>query len=86
MNDGAPNTLHLTKDDNPEVADYLASKSAGETCELRVTGQVRELGDAGATIDIISAEALDYEEPMPADEAADAEAIESALGGPTEML
>ena len=66
------NTLHLSKDGNDDAAEYLAAKTEGETVEMLVTGQVREITDVGAIIDIISAEPTDYEgaeESYPDDEA-----------------
>jgi len=77
MGTGDRNTLHITKEGNDEAAEYLATKAGGETCELRVTGQIRENSDGSAVIDIISVEPMDYEAmpPLSPDDETQAEVI-----------
>lgn len=80
MSDLQKDTIHLSSG-NPEVDEYMAGRSVADTVELKVTAQVREIADGGYTLDIVSAEALDFIEPMAEDEAADVESIAAVLGG-----
>lgn len=81
MTELQPNTLHLSKNDNPDVAEYMATKSAGDSCEITVQAQVREITETGVVLDIVSADALDFSEPMGPEESATADSIAAIMGG-----
>ena len=76
------NSLHISKADNEDAAEYLATKSAGDMVEMRVQGQIREISDGGAVIDITSAEGTDFEAPPSPEDSSEAEVIGSVLGAP----
>lgn len=81
MNDIQPDTAHLSKLNNPEVEEFLATKSAGDTVELRVTAQIREINETGAVLDIIAAEAEESMPELPATDPATAETISAVMSG-----
>lgn len=56
-------SIHLSSDDE-NVAEFIATKTAGDTAELRVRVQFREINEGGAVMDILSAEPTEYEEPV----------------------
>lgn len=75
------NTLHLSKADNPDVEEYMSTKSAGDTCEITVTAQIREITEEGVVLDVTSADALDFSEPLGPEESATSESIAAVMGG-----
>lgn len=80
MSDLQTDTLHLSKVNNPAVEEFFATKSPGDTGELTVTYQIRDLTESGVVLDVTSADASEsFAEPMP--ESANAESIAAVMGG-----
>ena len=81
MSPTEPNTLHLSGEDEA-LAEFIATKSAGDTVELTVIAQVRETADGGAIFDVTSAQPAGYEEEaeMSPDDEAEAGMIGEILG------
>ena len=82
MSPTEPNTLHLSGEDEA-LAEFIATKSAGDTVELTVIAQVRETVDGGAIFDVTSAQPAGYDEEeaeMSPDDEAEAGMIGGILG------